>query len=284
MNREPFAVAAIQPFEPRNADENVEMQETAWELASEAAGRQARLIVLPEYFNVMGMLPRQAVAAIDDTGPQRSRAAEFCRDHGTWLLLPLIECRDGKRLNTAHLLEPSGNMAHTYDKTHLTICEKRDYGLTAGESITVVDTHLCRIGVMICYDVYFPEVARVLSLLDADLILFPSLQRSDTEERTMLLNRARANDSSCYLARSSYGQKRGCAWKHGMMSGGSCIVGPDGSVLANAGRHEGIAAAVIDPHTPWRRPPCGGEAPPQPVREFLDNDRRPELYAPIAEE
>jgi predicted amidohydrolase len=67
------------------------------------------------------------------------------------------------------------------------------------------------------------------------------------------------------------------------MYGSSCIVAPNGSVLANAGRHEGVAMAVVDPVTPWRRPRCGGyEA--QVVRDFLTEDRRPELYPPISQQ
>lgn len=277
-----FTIAAIQPFEPRSGADQPQMASTAWKLAEDAAAGGAKLLVFPEYFNVMGVAPAEARGNIENTRLQREAAASFCRDSEVWLLLPLIEKRDNGVFNTAHLFDTGGQIVHTYDKTHLTIGEKRDYGLTAGDRIDTVDTPLGCIGVMICYDVYFPQVSQLLALRGAQIILFPSLQRSDSEENVMMFNRVRAMDATAYFVRSSYGQRRGAAFKPGLMHGGSCVVGPDGSVLANAGHHEGIAAARIDPHTPWQRQRCGG-MPPQPVREFLLEDRRPQLYGPISE-
>ena len=283
MSETGFQVAAIQPFAPDGPQEHAEMQEAGWWLANEAAGGSARLIVLPEYFNVMGLDTPALIRRCAESDADRRRGAEFCRRHGVWMLLPLVEQRPDGRFNAAHLFAPDGEIVHTYDKTHLTITERREFELSAGERISVVETDLGRIGVMICYDIYFPEVSRMLWLQGAQIVLFPSLQRSDTEQGCMILNRARAVDGCCYLVRSSYGQRAGGAYVPGRMYGNSCIVAPDGSVLANAGRHEGMATAVVDPATPWRRPRCGGyEA--QIVREFLGEDRRPELYDPISQE
>lgn len=278
----PFRVAAVQPFEPHDREENERMQAAAWGLVARAAAAGARLVVLPEYFNVMGLDPRDAGPLIEAAGSQRERARSVCRELGIWLLVPLIEQRGSRRLNCAHLFEPGGTVALTYDKTHLTLGEREGYGLSPGEAITTVDTALCRIGVMICYDIYFPEVARLLGLQGVQLLLFPSLQRSEMEESMMLLNRVRAMDATSYLVRSSYGQPRGTAYRAGTMYGGSCVIAPDGSILAGAGRYEGIAIAEVDPHTPWQRQRCG-ELGPEPVRRFLLEDRRPQLYRPIAD-
>lgn len=280
MSESGLHVAAIQPFVPGLAREIAAMQRIAWKSVREAAGRGARLIVLPEYFNAMGLAPNQVREESKNTGEQRNLAAEICRKYKVWLLLPLIESRNNGVFNTAHLFNPSGEIAFTYDKTHLTISERRDYELTPGNTIETFDTELGCIGVMICYDIYFPEVARVLALKGAQIILFPSLQRSDTEDRCMLLNRTRAVDSTAYLIRSSYGQKKEGIYKPGLMYGASCIVSPDGSVLANAGHHEGMAEAEIYPQIPWRRQRCGS-MPPQVVRDFLNEDRRPELYSEL---
>ncbi|MDP7347463.1 MAG: carbon-nitrogen hydrolase family protein [Phycisphaeraceae bacterium] len=278
---EPFKVATIQPFDPHSREDNGRMQAGAWDLVRRACDAGATLVVLPEYFNVMGISATAVHEVIESTGTQVELAQRICEERSVWLLLPLIEQRGERRYNCAHLFDPGGNVVHTYDKTHLTISETRDYELTAGEDITTVDTSLCRIGVMICYDIYFPEVARVLALQGVQLILFPSLQRSDVEASTMLFNRVRAMDAQSYLVRSSFGQPRGSAYKPGMMYGGSCVIAPDGSILASAGRHEGFATAVIDPHTPWQRQRCGGMGP-QPVAQFLNEDRRPERYGPIS--
>lgn len=276
-------LAAIQPAAPSDPDEHPAMVEAAWRLATKAADRGADLIVLPEYLNVMGFghdgVRRRARMATEVVG----RALEFCRRTRTWLLLPVVEYRGGSYYNAAHLISSGGDIALTYDKTHLTITERRDLGLTPGQSLPVVDTPLGRVGVMTCYDVYFPEVARALSLQRCDAILFPSLQRSDTPERCMLLSRVRAMDSACHLVRASYGLRPGERYEPGKVYGCSCVIAPDGTVMADAGQYEGVAVADVDLRAPWVRNRCSG-ADPEPVRDFLIEDRRPELYGPVVGE
>jgi len=281
MSRRRINVAAVQPSVSSNAEENEAMISSAWELSRRAADQGAQLIVMPEYFNVMGLERDALIRRSQETEAVRARAADFCRQTKAWVLLPMIEQRSDGRFNTAHLFDSSGEIVFTYDKTHLTVTERRDYALIAGSAIDVVETRLGCIGVMICYDVYFPEVARVLSLRGAQIILFPSLQRSDTREGCMLINRARAMDNTCYLVRSSYGLKRGEVHRSGMVYGASCIVAPNGIVLADAGYFEGVAFATVDLGWPWKRPRASGMGP-QVVRDFLTEDRRPELYGLIA--
>jgi len=278
-----ITVAAIQPAVPTGADEHAAMMHAAWRLAAGAADSGAELIVLPEYLNAMGLDREAARQRASDAHGIIEEAREFCRDAAVWLLLPIIEQRNDLLYNAAHLISPSGDTVLRYDKTHLTITERRDLGLTAGDAVPVVDTPLGRLGVMTCYDIYFPEVARVLSLQGADVILFPSLQRSDTPERCMLLSRVRAIDSTCHLVRASYGLPPTGQYAPGKVYGGSCVIAPDGTVLADAGLREGIALAEVDLHSPWVRHRCSG-APPEPVRDFLRQDRRPELYRQIVEE
>ncbi|MBN4060988.1 carbon-nitrogen hydrolase family protein [bacterium AH-315-I18] len=276
-------VATIQPFHPDSLAENILMQESAWQWVDQAVTDGAQLVVLPEYFNVMGLTTQQVLEEAKKAQKQREIASKVCQQHHIWLLLPLIEHRDQGVFNTAHLFNPLGEIVLTYDKTHLTLGERQDYGLTPGDAIKTVDTEFGRVGVMICYDIYFPEVARVLALEGAQIILFPSLQRSEQEDCCMLLNRMRAMDSTAYLIRSSYGRRPSKVHKPGLTYGSSCIIGPDGSILANAGYDEGFTHAVIAPKTPWQRQRCHG-MPPHAVRDFLNEDRRPELYGTIFRE
>lgn len=273
-------IAAVQPAAPTGAEGQATMMAAGWRLAAQAAERGAELCVLPEYFNVLGLRGEAFARAAHEAEAVLDAGREHCRRTGTWLLLPLVAERGGRRYNSAHLLTPAGETALIYDKTHLTITERRDSGLTAGAALPVADTPFGRVGVMICYDVYFPEVARLLFLQGVDLILFPSLQRSDTPERCLLLSRARAVDTTCHLVRASYGLPAGEDYAPGKVYGGSCVIAPDGTVLAEAGLYAGLALADVDLRTPWSRPRCSG-ADPEPVRAFLREDRRPELYDPL---
>lgn len=280
MSTQPITIAAVQPAVASTSDDHPRMVATAWELAAQAVEQGAQLLVLPECFNTIGLDPEETKHQAQQAEAFVDAARERCRQLGVWLLLPVIEQRGELRFNAAHLITPSGEIAFTYDKTHLTITERRDLGLTPGEWIPVVDTPLGRLGVMICYDVYFPEVARLLSLRKVDAILFPSLQRSDTPERCMLMSRVRAMDCACHLVRAGYGLPATEAYTPGKVYGQSCVIEPDGTVLADAGLHEGLALAQVDLHTPWTRHRCSG-APPEPVRDFLQEDRRPELYGDL---
>lgn len=273
-------VTTIQPFQPASLSDASVMQAAAWDSARRAVvERGSDLIVLPEYFNSMGLDAEQTRWAADRAGELRGFASDFCKTNRCWLLLPIIEFRHRRYYNTAILIDRAGRAAFQYDKTHLTLAEREQLGLSAGDRLAVHESELGRVGVMICYDIYFPEVARTLAQRGAQVILFPSLQRSDCAERIMILNRARALDAGCFLVRSSYGRQAGKAEdvRSGQTHGGSCIVAPDGRVLADAGPLEGFAEAVIEPAWQWRRPRCGGYAE-QPVRQFLADDRRPELY------
>ena len=84
-------------------------------------------------------------------------------------------------------------------------------------------------------------------------------------------------DTKAYIARASYGRRADQPWKAGLMFGQSAIVHPDGTVLANAGHYEGIALAHIEVPFAWQRQRCGGY-PAEPVRRFLREDRRPDVY------
>lgn len=275
-------IAALQPVAPSGASAQAATMAAGWRLAAEATERGAELLVLPEYFNVLGLRGEAFAQAAREAPAVVEVGREHCRRTGTWLLLPVVEERGDQRYNAAHLLAPTGETALTYDKTHLTITEREDLGLTPGKTVPVADTPFGRVGIMICYDVYFPEVARLLFLQGVDLVLFPSLQRSDTPERCLLLNRARAVDTTCHLVRASYALSAGEAYAPGKVYGGSCVIAPDGTVLAEAGYYEGMAVAEADLQTPWARPRCSGAAS-EPVRDFLGADRRPELYGPLAQ-
>ncbi|NOZ20741.1 MAG: carbon-nitrogen hydrolase family protein [Planctomycetes bacterium] len=277
-------VAAIQPPEPRTeygiATEAMIERGLAW--VAEAARQGADVALLPEYFNVFGLEKDALHAAAERISDLCRRVAERTRANNMHVILPLVVKCGGRYFNRALILDPRGVEIGHYDKVHLTITERDDYDLAAGGALPVFKTAFCMVGVMTCYDVYFPEVSRILGLKGAEIIFFPTLQRSEQEEVCLLQARMRAMDSFAYIVRSSYGRPAGAKAVAGAMRGGSYIVRPDGVVIADAGAEEGMTIARIDLDNPWRRPRCHG-APPAVVRDFIMEDRRPELYARLVE-
>src|SRR5690606_2807948 len=76
---------------------------------------------------------------------------------------------DGELRNTAHLFSPAGNV-YMQDKLHITPVERHYYGVVPGDEMRVFDTPLGRIGIVVCYDVEFPELVRLVALRGIDIL------------------------------------------------------------------------------------------------------------------
>ncbi len=107
--------------------------------------------------------------------------------------------RDGRIYNVAHLFTPSGNI-YTQDKLHVTPNERSEYGITPGDGVYVFDTGLARVAIPICYDLEFPELARMLTLAGAELFLVPfSTDERKAYMRVRYAGHARAVENSVYV-------------------------------------------------------------------------------------
>ena len=277
MNR--ITIATIQPpvFAEKSSEHNVHIVETGFRYLEESLEAGAAFCCLPEYFNVFGVAEGDMQALASNAGDLLAHTQALAGQHGAYIILPMLMQEQGRFLNRAYLIGPDGAVAGYYDKTHPTLGEKEQLGVTPGNEIAVFDTDHGRVALVICYDIYFPGLFAALTLHKPDIIFFPSLQRSDHEMASEAILKARAMDTKSYVVRSSYGCPLDLPWKAGMMFGQSCILHPDGTVLANAGHYEGLALA----HTPvpfhWQRQRCGGY-PAMDVRAFIQEDRRPEIY------
>jgi len=279
MTTRRITIAAVQPPYPDDdsLDCHLSTRGRGLALLEETVARNADVVCLPEYFNCAGLQPAAARKQAGKAGEVEETVARVAVKHGAHILLPLLEKRGDRLFNASHLIGPDGQRLFTYDKTHLTIAERTEWGVSPGHRIEVCRTDFGTIGVAVCYDVYFPELFRTFLLNGASLVFFPSLQRSENPEAVLSMLSARAMDCCAFMVRAAYGTPRDQAWRPGKPYGMSCVVHPDGTVLANAGHYEGLAIAVVDCGAEWRKPRCHG-CPEQSVRSFLTEDRRPELY------
>ena len=197
------------------------------------------------------------------------------------LAVPFIE-RDGEKCyNTLAVCEPDGNFGY-YRKTHLP-GQGCDCFIDRGDECVVMDTRFGKIGLMICYDLRFPEVARVLALKGARLILCPSChigsngnaEHEGTRRFIELLTKARAYENRVFLLYSDW---MGVDDHNYEYLGMSRLTDVLGRVLVDAGKEECIVSRLIDLSladdkdvvTPWSA-----------VSIF--SDRYPEVYGKIAE-
>lgn len=130
--------------------------------------------------------------------------ADLSRKTGLYILAAStpVQCDDGRIVNRSRLFSPSGRIGWQ-DKCMMTRFERETWGVSGGEELTLFETGLGRIGVLICYDAEFPELARRLCEAGADILLVPSC--TDTLQgywRVRLACQARALENQLHVVQS----------------------------------------------------------------------------------
>jgi predicted amidohydrolase len=276
-------IASIQPPAVGDGVSYQQMQDTAISLVGQAGTMGTDVVCLPEYANCMGDESVWQQPGEAEQDPVFEKIARLASSYSMYVILPLLEGRDGRRYNTSVILDRTGEILGRYDKTHLTAVEREDQAVTAGDDYPVFDLDFGRIGIMTCYDGHFPEVARLLGVGGAEIIFFPSLQRRLTAEHLELQVRCRAIDNCLWVVRSSYGYDDDVPWMPGLAAGKSCIVDFEGTVLADAGPRVGMAQYAIDLDRLRTKERSFGGALGD-ARTFLLDDRRPSTYGALLEE
>ena len=278
-------VAAIQPPHPHAELSNAVMLKRSLELLDEAGEAGADVALLPELINIF-MASRTAYP--EKIGPEldnlRALTAEMAARHRMYVILPVLEPRGGHQYNTALIFDRDGTLIARYDKVHLTDQEREEFpNIEAGDSFPTFDLDFGRIGIMTCSDVSHPEVGVIYNLQGVDVLFYPRWQSGPSEIYFEIQMRSRALDNQVFLVSSSFGVSPGRAWKPGMLFGRSCIIGRDGTILADAGHQEGMAIATVDLDQPMLMDVLddvyGSDL--RDVRSLKLARRRPDLYGLI---
>ena len=244
-------VAAIQMISSPSVAHNIA---TARRLVAEAAQAGARLILLPEYWAIMGNQDSDKVerAEAPGAGPIQECMAGLAREHGVWLLggtLPMQTDQPGKVLNTTLVFDDLGCQVARYDKMHLfgfsNGSESYDESLTIvpGNRVGSVVAPLGRIGLSVCYDLRFPELYRALGPC-ALLVVPAAFTHTTGRAHWEVLLRARAIENQCYVLAAAQGGLHSNGrrtWGHSM------LIDPWGKVLAELAEGEGVVSGAIDP-------------------------------------
>ena len=233
------------------------------------ADEEADLLVLPELCNTGYVFRSQEeLRALSEEIPEgeTTRAlAAFAEERGLCVVSGVCERRGKEYFNSAVLVGPNG-LISVYRKPHLFDTEKLWFSKGNGP-VSVFDTPKAKVGVMICFDWFFPEVLRILALKGAQIVCHPSNLVLPFCQR--VLSGAAVQNRIFIVTANRMGMERGVRF-----TGMSQIIGPDMKTLAVSLRNrEDVRVVEVDPK----------EADSKKISERNDlwADRRIDLYGPL---
>lgn len=224
-----LAVVSGNPQEPKSPAACLDFYT---ERLDQISTQRMDLVCLPELINIAGLYGDPSDLAEPIPGPSSERLSEKAMSHGFYLASSLLERKGDAIYNTGLLIDRSGGILGKYRKTHTSSEEGLLQGVTPGDDYPVFLTDFGKIGYMISYDGRYPEVARILALKGAEVILFSDIgERREEESLWELVSTVRAVDNQVHLAVS-------------VNSGRSCIISPSGEILARTDCKDGSVATA----------------------------------------
>jgi predicted amidohydrolase len=221
----------------------------ALELIKEAKTRGARMVAFPEFlmaFSPGNQSPEELTELAESIdGPFAASLMESARTHGIHVLATIYErCSVPNRVyDTALWIDDNGRTAAVYRKLHLydALGFKESDKFAAGKELTPpLKTDLGQIGMMICYDLRFPELSRLLTLMGAEVLVAPSgwVEGDLKVEHWQTMVRARALENGCYVIAPDQVAN--------IYIGHSMVVDPFGRIVVDLGESQGLETVDLD--------------------------------------
>jgi len=216
---------------------------------SKAAKNKAKLVAFPEFmmfYTRSSQSPKQlAILAETITGNFVSTIAKSAKENNIQIVGSFYEksSKKDRVYDTSFVVDKSGKVISTYRKIHLydALGFRESAKMTSGSKIAKpVKTSIGKLGMMICYDLRFPEMSRSLAVAGSEILVAPSawVKGEMKEEHWLTINKTRAIENGCYVVAPDQVGNIYC--------GRSVIVDPYGKVLVDMKKKQGIAYADID--------------------------------------
>lgn len=177
-------------------------------------------------------------------GSVTDELTRIASEHGFYLICGVDERGSGEDKKNIYdssvLIDPNGKLNGVYRKVHLWGNERKYFA--SGKSFPVFRTKLCTIGIGVCYDLEFPESARVMARKGAKIVFFPSAQPSNARKQVEIYVRSRSSENCVFVAFSNRVGSEGDL----SFFGESQINSPDTRILAQAGQNEGFVSSKLD--------------------------------------
>ncbi len=278
-------VAATQMQCTWDIDANIARAEN---LVREAAGKGAEIILLQELFETPYFCQDQRAEFFDlarpaDDNPLIRHFAGLAAELGVVLPVSFFERAGKAHFNSVAVIDADGTVLGLYRKSHIPDgpgYTEKFYFSPGDTGFRVWKTKFATIGVGICWDQWFPEAARAMALLGAEILLYPTAIGSEPQEPTLdsaghwqrAMQGSAASSIMPLLASNRIGTEAGKAGTEITFYGWSFIADPTGLIVAEAGRtDETVLTATFDLDAIEKQRRAWG----------LFRDRRPELYGPL---
>lgn len=228
--------------------------EKARNMVEEGAKKGAHIVMLPEMFNCPYDINCFRSYAEDTyTGDTEEMLSELAWKNGIYIIggsIPEVD-DEGNLFNTSLVFDPAGEVVAKHRKIHLFDIQVKN-GITfqessvlkSGDSLTIVETPWGKIGVVICYDIRFPELIRVMALAGVKILFVPAAFNMTTgPAHWETLFKSRALDNEIFVLGNSPARNEKASYT---AYGHSLAVDPWGQIMAQMGKEEGIINVELD--------------------------------------
>ncbi len=203
----------------------------------------------------------------------KERCSSLARESNAYLVPWDYEVEDGKIYNTSYILDRTGKEIGRHRKVHLPYFEQKR-GFSAGDDFRVFDLDFGKVGIMICFDNYFPESASILANRGAELILFP-LYGDTLRPGWEIKLRARSVDNAVYVASEQIDGRFDFSF--------SGVVGPDGEIIEKITSAPSYRVIDIDLNERCVTHTTGDPGISEDMSLYLKKCRRPDIYGILQE-
>ena len=251
-----FRVSCIQLKSNSNILSNLEKTE---KLIIKAVTQKSDFILTPEISSLFSLEKKRLLKICKSMEEDiyLKGIKRLAKKYKKWILIGslIIKVAKDKLVNRSVLVDKNGKTRTYYDKIHMydVVLSKREKyfeskTFSAGKNIKSYNLPWGKLGLSICYDLRFPNMYRILSKAGCDYISIPSAFTETTGKRHWhSLLKARAIENFCYIFAPAQG---GTHYNGRKTFGHSMVVSPDGKILKELKKSEGVITVSIDPHLP----------------------------------
>ena len=244
----------------------------------DAARRGADVVLLPECVTTAGVREEDRYMAERYPGEWTKAFRACSKKNSINVIAPYWVRARNKIFNQASIINRNGSVTGLYRKLQPTAEELR-YS-SAGADLPVVELDFGKIAIMICMDIYFPEIARIYAMKGAEVLFWATTTVGPSQEGLDAQIRSRAIDNSIYVVESNYAQAPPYAPYAGRFRPGNArIIDYNGDVIASTGRREGLAIAEIDLDAERITSGVIGKHNPDHTRQDMEEQVRLDFYA-----